>query len=111
MSFTSSTTGRTRKARARATPYSVQLTGVKPKALAMTGTSSTSVVRASEPTIAPHSTLLWLGSENTLLRWERILKLWKISHILMVRKAMVIPSSDTPLGISKYPTSMQWPMI
>ena len=67
----------------------------------MTGTSSTSVVRASEPTIAPHSTLLWLGSENTLLRWERILKLWKISHILMVRKAMVIPSSDTPLGISK----------
>ena len=61
--------------------------------------------------MAAHSTLLWLGRENTLLRWERILKLWKISHMLMVRNAMVMPSSDTPLGISKYPTSMQCPMM
>ncbi len=98
-------------ASASAMPYSVQLTGVKPKALASTGISSTAVVSISEPSIAPHSTLLWLGRENTLLRWERILKLWKISHILMVRKAMVMPSSEMPLGISKYPTSMQWPMM
>ena len=60
----------------------------------MTGTSSTSVLRASEPIIAPHSTLLWLGSENTLLRWERILKLWKISAMLSVRNAIVVPSGE-----------------
>ena len=101
MHFTSSTMGITKIANPIATPYSVQLTGVNPKALATTGTSSTTVVSTSEPSIAPHSTLLWVGSENTLLRWERILKLWNISHILMVKNAMVMPSSDTPLGISK----------
>ena len=86
---------------ASAMPYSVQLTGVKPKALAMGGTSSTTVVSTREPSMAAQRTLLWPRRVNTLRRWERILKLWKISHMLMVRKAMVIPSSDTPLGISK----------
>ena len=46
-----------------------------------------------------------------LRRWKRILKLWNISHMLMVKKAMVMPWGETPEGISKYPTSTQWPMI
>ena len=51
--------------------------------------------------MAPHSTLLWVCSVKMLPRWLRMLKLWKISHMLMVRKAMVMPSGETPLGISK----------
>ena len=110
-SFTSSTTGITRMARARAVPYSIQPTGVKPKALATGSTSSTKVVMRRLPSMAAHRTLLWLRVLKMLRRWKRILKLWNTSHILMVKKAMVIPWGDTPLGISKYPTSTQWPMI
>ena len=46
-----------------------------------------------------------------LLRWERMLKLWSISHMFIVRKAIVIPSSEMPCGHAKWPTSMQWPII
>ena len=60
--------------------------------------------------MAAHRILLWLWRLKTLPRWERILKEWKISHILMVRKAMVMPSGDTPVGISNRPTSKQWPI-
>ena len=59
------------------------------------------VVSTRLPSMAPHSTLLWVCRVKTLLRWLRMLKLWKISHMLMVRKAMVMPSSLTPWGISK----------
>ena len=101
MNFTSSTTGITSTARARAMPYSAQPTGVKPKAAAMGGTSSTTVVRTREPSIAAQRTRLWPRRVNTLRRWDRMLKLWKISHMLMVKKAMVMPSGETPRGISK----------
>ena len=84
---------------------------VKPKASAMTGTSSTMVVSASAPTIAAQSTLLCPGRVKTLRRCERMLKLWNISHMFIVRNAIVMPWGETPCGISKYPTSMQWPMI
>ena len=70
-----------------------------------------SVVSARLAAAAPTSVQLGVRSVKMLARCARILKLWKISHILMVRKAMVMPSSETPLGISKYPTSMQWPMM
>ena len=103
--------GITSTARARAMPYSVQLTGVKPKALAMGTTSSTTVVSTREPSMAAQRTLLWPRRVNTLRRWDRILKLWKISHMLMVKKAMVMPWGETPRGISKHPASMQWPMM
>ena len=51
--------------------------------------------------MAPHSTGLWLCSVKTLLRWLRMLKLCTISHMLIVKKAIVMPSSLTPCGISK----------
>ena len=34
--------------------------------------------------MAAHRTLLWLRPEKMLRRWKRILKLWNISHMLMV---------------------------
>lgn len=55
--FTASTIGITITARSRATPYSVKPTGVKPKAFARNGISSTAVVSASEPIIATHRIL------------------------------------------------------
>ena len=67
----------------------------------MGGTSSTTVVRTREPSIAAQRTRLWPRRVNTLRRWDRMLKLWKISHMLMVKKAMVMPSGETPRGISK----------
>ena len=67
----------------------------------MKGTSSTSVTIARAPIMAAQSTLFCDVSRNTLPRTERMLKLWKISHMFMVRKAMVMPSGETPFGISK----------
>ena len=94
-----------------ATAYSFQSTGVNPKADAIAGTSSTTVTSSSAAIIAPQSSPFCPFSVNTLRLWERILKLWKISHMFMVRKAMVIPSSEIPCGHSKCPTSMQCPII
>ena len=48
------------------------------------------------PSMAAHRTLLWLWPEKMLRRWKRILKLWNISHMLMVKKAMVMPWGETP---------------
>ena len=40
-----------------------------------------------------------------------MLRLWNISHMFIVMKAMVIPSGERPFGISKYPTSIECPII
>ena len=61
----------------------------------------------SQSIIAPQRILLWLWREKTLLRWERMLKLWKISAMFMVRKAMVTPSALWV--ISHTPLSRKWP--
>ena len=66
----------------------------------MNFTSSTTGI-TSTPSIAAQRTRLWPRRVNTLRRWDRMLKLWKISHMLMVKKAMVMPSGETPRGISK----------
>ena len=58
--------------------------------------------------MAPHRILLWEPSLKTLPRWLRRLKLWKISAMFMVRKAMVMPSALWV--ISHTPDSMKWPM-
>ena len=50
-------------------------------------------VSTSERTAAPQRYLFWHLIENTLCRWERMLKLWKISAMLMVRNAIVTPSA------------------
>ena len=68
----------------------------------------TPVVSTRLSSMAPQRILLWLWSLNTLPRWERMLKLWKISAMLMVRKAMVMPSALWV--ISHTPDSMKWPM-
>ena len=55
--------------------------------------------------------LLRVCSRKMLPRWERIFRLWKISAMDMVTKAMVVPSGLRPLaGISHIPDSMKWPM-
>ena len=66
---------------------------VKPKALARKGTSQTRVVATRLPRAAQLRVLLKPLSVSRLPRWERMLKLWKISAMLMVTKAMVVPSA------------------
>lgn len=43
--------------------------------------------------------------ENRLPRWLRILKLWQISAMLIVKKAIVVPSAL--FAISQTPDSMK----
>ena len=110
MSLTTSTTGITKKARLRAIPYSVQPTGVKPKALAKNGISSKAVVRISEPIMAAHKTLFCPRRLKTDLHCERRLKEWNISHMDTIRNAIVIPCRDEPTGSEKTLLSKKRPM-
>ena len=102
--------GITKKAKPRAIPYSVQPTGVKPKALAKNGISSKAVVRISEPIMAAHKTLFCPRRLKTDFLCERRLKEWNISHMDIVRNAIVIPCRDEPTGSEKTPLSKKWPM-
>lgn len=111
MSLTISTIGITRIAKRSAIAYSVKPTGVKPNALARKGISSTAVVRTREPAMAIQRILLCEGRVKMDLRCERILNEWKISHMLIVRNAIVIPCSEIPWGIAKCPASKEFPMI
>ena len=88
--------GITRIANAIAMPYSVRPMGVNPNAFARKGTSNSNVVRIKDPIIAAHRTLFWPFREKMDFLWERTLKEWKISHIDMVRNAMVMPWSEAP---------------
>ena len=62
------------------------------------------VVSTKLKSIPPHKKRLCPCMWKMLCRWLRILKLWKISAMLMVRNAMVVPSGL--LVISQTPASM-----
>ena len=96
--------GMTLTAKHRAMRYSLSSTLVKSKALAMNGTSQTRVVAIRLPRAAQLRVLFMLCSVKMLPRCERMLKLWKISAMLMVTKAMVVPSGLS--AISQTPDSM-----
>ena len=66
-------------------------------------------VRDRPTIIAAHKTGFCPCRQNTELRCERRLKEWKISHMDIVRNAMVIPCSDTPEGSEKTPVSKKLP--
>ena len=52
--------------------------------------------------------LLRVRSFRMLPRWDRMLRLWKISAMDMVTKAIVVPSGlRPPAGISHTPDSMK----
>lgn len=53
-----------------------------------------SVVSARLAPAAPTSAQLGVRSVNRLARCARILKLWKISAMLSVRNAIVVPSGE-----------------
>ena len=96
--------GRTVKAIRRATPYSKRLICANPNAWERPGRYRIMVDSTRLPNMAPHKMKLWEERENTLPLWLLILKEWIISAMLMVRKAIVIPSwlcaiSHTPLSI------------
>ena len=74
----------------------------------MKGTSHTTVVATREPTAAIIKALLKVFKAKILPLWERILKLWKISAIDIVKNAMVIPSAL--FVISQTPASIKCPM-
>ena len=100
--------GITLKARVRAVIYSYTLMCSKPKALDRKGIYMTAVVEIRLIKAEPHRNLLCPGSVKMLAFWLRMLKLWHISVMLRVRKAMVIPSGL--LAISHTPASIKWPM-
>ena len=67
-----------------------------------------SVVSARLAAAAPTSAQLGMRSVKMLARCARILKLWKISAMLRVRNAMVVPSGE--FVSVQTPYSMWWPM-
>ena len=91
-----------------ATRYSGSSTEVKPNALASSGISQTAVVSTRLAIAAPFSSALVDFSEISEPRCERMLKLWKISAMLIVRNAIVMPSALSV--ISQSPDSMKCPM-
>ena len=88
------------KARPRAMKYSaivmqaLPLASTKPNASLMPGTKITNVVSAKEPIIAAHKTVFCFFILKMLCCMLRALYAWKISHILIVRNAIVIPWLD-----------------
>lgn len=65
-------------------------------------TSSHSTPRCTQMTFGPYL------SHLLQRRWERIFRLWKISAMDMVRKAMVMPSALSV--IAQTPLSIKWPI-
>ena len=96
MALTVSTIGMMRKARRREMRYALMSMWAKPKRFERKSTSTTAVVKSSDAAIARYSALLWLPERSILTdepRCERILNEWKISHMDIVKNAIVIPSA------------------
>ena len=81
------------------------LMAAKEKASLRKGTNTTAAVISSEKTSVSHSQRFCVFSEASETRRERMLKAWKISVMLSVRKAMVMPSSDC--AIAQVPVVMR----
>ena len=91
--LTSSTMGITKNPIPIAIKYSVHSTEVNPNAPAKKGTSHTSVVKRRAAPAESQSTLFCFFTEKSEFLCERILKLWKISAMDIVKNAIVIPCS------------------
>ena len=106
--------GITENASASDEAYSAIPMGVKPNAEESTGISITAVVSTSDAAIAPKRNLLWLPPMLIAMTeplCERILNEWKISHIDIVKNAMVIPCSQSAIFVKIHlPVSNHSPM-
>ena len=105
MSFTISTTGITAKPMARAWPKCFRLRLVKEKAAARAGISHTAAVSSRDSAADARSNTFTPFRLKRLLRWERMLKEWKISAMERVTKAMVVP---TPLFTKRQAPVSPW---
>ena len=108
ISFSISTIGITARASTMAAAYSVMVRARKEKARLRNGTKITAAVISTEKISVPQSHLFCFFSPNSDRVRDRMLKEWKISIMLSVRKAMVMPVADsampqTPFS-SRYPT-------
>ena len=108
MAFSTSTTGITASASARETRYSVRVTGWKEKAAFRPGIKITAAVTRKEKARVPHSHGFYFLRLNRDRIRERRLKEWKISIMLRVRKAMVMPTGDS--ATAHPPVSNRCPM-
>ena len=87
-----STIGMIRNASPSPIPYSFQVSVENSKILASAGISITAVVSARATIADPHSHLLAFDIAKIDPLLDLILNEWKISHIDIVRNAIVIPS-------------------
>ena len=106
--FSISTTGMIISASPIAIIYSVRVIGAKENALLRKGTKITAAVISREKTSVPHSHRFYFLRLNREALRERMLKEWKISTMLSVRKAMVMPAGDS--AIPQVPLSSLCPI-
>ena len=94
ISFISSISGMMQMEIPMAAAYSRKVTGAKENALRRKGTNTTALVRASEKARVAHSHLFCFRCAKSDCLRDLMLNAWKISVMLSVRNAMVMPAGD-----------------